>query len=178
MNAPSENGTGMLSIDELFKGRHFDRDIIILCVRWYLRFKLSFRDLVEMMAERGIDLAHTTIMRWIQRYVPEFEKRWNRFACKAGGSWRVDETYVKIKGGWTYLYRAVDSNGQTVDFLCAPSGTSLPRKLFFGGRLRASAASSRHYARWLSGFASSGQGVSRHTSTRLSNQDSIVEIPQ
>ena len=60
----------MLSIDELFKGRHFDREIIILCVRWYLRFKLSFRDLVEMMAERGIDLAHTTIMRWIQRTFP------------------------------------------------------------------------------------------------------------
>jgi len=79
----------MQSIDELFKGRHFEREIIILCVRWYLRFKLSFRDLVEMMAERGIDLAHTTIMRWIQRYVPEFEKRRNRFACKAGGSWRV-----------------------------------------------------------------------------------------
>ena len=98
----------MLSIDALFKGRHFDREIIILCVRWYLRFKLSFRDLVEMMAERGIELAHTTIMRWIQRYVPEFEKRWNRFACKAGRSWRVDETYVKIKGSWTYLYRAVD----------------------------------------------------------------------
>ena len=70
----------MLSIDDLFKGRHFDREIIILCVRWYLRFKLSFRDLVEMMVERGISLAHTTIMRWIQRYVPEFEKRWNRFA--------------------------------------------------------------------------------------------------
>jgi transposase-like protein len=108
----------MLSIDELFKGRHFDREIIILCVRWYLRFKLSFRDLVEMMAERGIDLAHTTIMRWIQHYVPEFEKRWNRFACKAGRSWRVDETYVKIKGRWTYLYRAVDSNGKTVSNTC------------------------------------------------------------
>ena len=66
----------MLSIDDLFKGRHFDREIIILCVRWYLRFKLSFRDLVEMIAERGISLAHTTIMRWIARYVPEFEKRW------------------------------------------------------------------------------------------------------
>jgi transposase-like protein len=85
----------MLSIDDLFKGRHFDREIIILCVRWYLRFKLSFRDLVEMMAERGIHLAHTTIMRWIARYVPEFEKRWNRFACRAGSSWRVDETYLR-----------------------------------------------------------------------------------
>ena len=76
----------MLSIEELFKGRHFDREIIILCVRWCLRFKLSFRDLVEMMAERGITLAHTTIMRWVQRYTPEFVKRWNRFACKAGRS--------------------------------------------------------------------------------------------
>ena len=77
----------MLSIDDLF--RHFDREIIILCVRWYLRFKLSFRDLVEMMVERGISLAHTTIMRWIQRYVPEFEKRWNRFDAEPalpGGS--------------------------------------------------------------------------------------------
>ena len=70
----------MLSVDELFKGRHFDREIIVLCVRWYLRYKLSFRDLVEMMAERGLSLAHTTIMRWIQRYVPEFEKRWSRFS--------------------------------------------------------------------------------------------------
>ena len=81
----------MLCIDDLFKGRHFDREIIILCVRWYLRFKLSFRDLVEMMAERGVSLALTTITRWIQRYVPEFEKRWNRFACRSGASWRVDE---------------------------------------------------------------------------------------
>ena len=79
----------MLSIDDLFKGRHFDQEIISLCVRWYLRFKLSFRDLVEMIAEPGISLAHTTIMRWNQRYVPEFEKRRNRSACRAGASWRV-----------------------------------------------------------------------------------------
>src|SRR5712672_4482880 len=65
---------------ELFEGRHFDREVIILCVRWYLRFKLSLRDLVEMMAERGLSMAHTTIMRWVQRYAPEFEKRWRRFA--------------------------------------------------------------------------------------------------
>ena len=76
----------MLDIDDLFKGRHFDREIIILCVRWYLRFKISFRDLVEMMAERGVSLAHTTIMRWIARYVLEFEKRWNRFAGRARAS--------------------------------------------------------------------------------------------
>src|ERR1700752_214204 len=91
------------SMDELFKGRHFEREIIVLCVRSYLRFKLSLRDLVEMMAERGLALAHTTIMRWVQRLVPEFEKRWNGFARKAGRSWRVDETYVKIRGRWAYL---------------------------------------------------------------------------
>ena len=72
------------SVQELFEGRHFDREVIILCVRWYLRFKLSLRDLVEMMAERGLSMAHTTILRWVQRYAPEFEKRWRRFARAVG----------------------------------------------------------------------------------------------
>jgi transposase-like protein len=100
----------------LFKGRHFDREIVVLCVRWYLSFKLSFRDLVAMMNERGVGLAHTTILRWVQHYTPEFEKRWKRYARTIGGSWRMDETYVKVRGEWVYLYRAVDKAGKTVDF--------------------------------------------------------------
>jgi transposase-like protein len=104
-------------VEALFKGRHFDGQIIILCVSWYTSFKLSLRDLVIMMADRGIRLTHTTILRWVQHYLPEFEKRWSRYARPVGGSWRMDETYVKVIGSWVYLYRAVDKAGRTVDFV-------------------------------------------------------------
>src|SRR5438046_1267505 len=79
-----------VSIEDLFKGRHFDRQIIVLCVSWYTSFKLSLRDLVIMMADRGISVTHTTILRWVQRYLPEFEKRWGRYARPLGGPWRTD----------------------------------------------------------------------------------------
>ena len=124
------------SAPELFKGRHFDQEIIVCCVRWYLTFKLSSRDLVQMMAERGIALAHTTIPRWVQRYVPDFEKRWKRYALPVGDSWRVDETYLKVRGQWVYLYRAVDKAGRTIDFLLSKRRDMDAAQRFFSGATR------------------------------------------
>jgi transposase-like protein len=146
-----------LGLDELFECRHFDREIIVLCVRWYLRFKLSFRDLVEMMAERGLSLVHTTIMRWVHHYAPEFERRWNRFARPTGSSWRVDETYVKIRGKWVYLYRAVDRDGRTVDFRLSTRRDVGAAKAFFRKAIESQGAAPQTIT--LDGYAASHRAV-------------------
>src|SRR5436305_12636138 len=103
----------------LFKGRHFE-PAIILCVRRYLRYALSLRNLEEIMAERKVAVDHVTIWRWIQSYSPELSRRCRHELRNTNGSWRVDETYLRVAGKWTYLYRAVDSTGDTIDLLLSP----------------------------------------------------------
>jgi putative transposase len=100
----------------VFKGRHFDRSVILLCVRWYLAYNLSLRNLDEMMAERGISVDHATIHRWAIHYSPELLERFNSRKRAITGKWHIDETYIKVRGHWRYLYRAIDSNGDTVEF--------------------------------------------------------------
>src|SRR6202171_5558544 len=119
-----------------FKGRHFEAEIIVLCVRWYLRFGLSFRNLEEMMAERNLHVDHVTIWRRVQRYAPELNRRCRQELSTTNGSWRVDETYLRVAGKWTYLYRAVDSTGATIDFLLSARRDAAAAKRFFQKALR------------------------------------------
>jgi transposase, IS6 family len=114
-----------------FKWRHFEAEIILLCMRWYLRYSLSYRDLEEMMLERGLHIDHTTIYRWVQRYAPELDKRCRPHLKACNDSWRVDETYMKVKKVWMYLYRAVDSEGNTLEFLLSPTRDAQAAKRFF-----------------------------------------------
>ena len=101
------------------------------CIRWYVTYRLSYRDLAAMMAERRITVSHTTVMRWVLRYVPEYESRWNRYARRVGSSWRMDETAVSVRGGLHYLYRAVDKQGNSVaSLLRADKGMDAARAFF------------------------------------------------
>lgn len=117
--------------DRIYCGRRFQTETIELCVRWYITYRLSYRDLAAMMAERGIVVSHTTIMRWVLRYVPEYERRWSRFAQPVNSSWRMDETAVRVRGGAHYLYRAVDKRGKSVgSLLCASRDMQSSRNFF------------------------------------------------
>jgi transposase, IS6 family len=121
-----------------FKWRHFQSEIILLCVRWYLRYPLSYRQLEEMMLERGLPVDHTTIYRWVQHDAPEIEKRCRPHLKTTTDSWRVDETYIQVKKEWVSLYRAVDSHGNTLDFGFSSTRDAKAAKHFFLKTLTAS----------------------------------------
>jgi putative transposase len=104
-----------------FKGSHFEKEIILWGIRWYVAYPISYRQLEEMMQERGVSVDHATLNRWVIKYALEFEKQFRRRQQPVGKSWRMDETYVRVKGQWKYLYRAVDKEGLTIDFLLTPN---------------------------------------------------------
>jgi len=120
-----------------FKWRHYEPTIILLCVRWYCRFQLSYRDVEEMMRERGLDVDHSTVFRWVQRYAPEINKRVRQHLKMSGASFRVDETYIKVGKTCKYLYRAVDKEGQTIEFMLSAKRDISAAKRFFKKMMRA-----------------------------------------
>ncbi|CDZ77287.1 hypothetical protein BN59_01570 [Legionella massiliensis] len=99
-----------------FKWRHFHGEVIMQCVRWYCKYGISYRDLEEMMKERGLEIAHTTVYRWVQHYAPELKKRLEWYKRRYSNRWHLDEIYIRVKGEWKYLYRAIDERGNTIDF--------------------------------------------------------------
>jgi putative transposase len=121
-----------------FKWRHFQKDIILLIVRWYLSYSLSYRNIEEMMNEREIAVDHSTINRWVIHYSPLLREAFRKNYKRAvGSSWRMDETYIKIKGTWHYLYRAVDKAGQTIDFMLSKNRDAAAAKAFFTKAIQA-----------------------------------------
>ena len=114
-----------------FKWKHYESDIILWAVRWYCRYPLSYKDLKEMAAERGLSIERSTICRWVHEYGAELAKRINLYLKVAGGSWRLDETYVKVKGVGHYLYRAIDKYGQTLDWMLSKRRNKVAAKKFF-----------------------------------------------
>ena len=120
-----------------FKWRHFEPEIILMCVRWYCRFQLSYRDLEEMMRERGLDVHHSTVWRWFQAYAPEINKRIRPHLKMSGASYRVDETYIKVGKSCKYLYRAVDKEGNTIEFMLSAKRDIFAAKRFFKKLMRA-----------------------------------------
>ena len=122
---------------EPFKWRHFQTEIILLNVRWYLKYPLSYRNLEDMMLERGLKVDHSTIGRWVLNYSPQIDEKTRRHLKLTNDSWRVDETYIKVKGKWKYLYRAVDSEGKTLDFMLSARRNKEAAKRFFKKVLKA-----------------------------------------
>jgi transposase-like protein len=120
----------------IFKRRRFPVEIILVCVRWYCKYGITYRDLAEMMQEREVEVDASTIFRWVQRYAPELEKRVRWYQGYRSGSWRVDETYVGVGGQWKYLFRAIDKHGQLIDFMLMDRRNTRAAYQFLGKALK------------------------------------------
>jgi len=120
------------------KGMRFPIDIILVCIRWYVAYPLSYRHLEEIMQERGVFVDHSSINRWAIRFLPLLEKVFRKHKRPVGGSWRMDETYIKVKGAWKYLYRAVDKEGKTIDFLLTARRDKASALRFFDKAMKSS----------------------------------------
>jgi len=119
-----------------FKGAHFPKEIILTGVRWYVAYPLSTRHVEELMQERGVSVDHSTMNRWVVRYSPQLEPTFHRRKRPVWLSWRMDETYIPVKGEWRYLYRAVDKHGQTIDFLLTEQRDEQAAKRFLTKAIR------------------------------------------
>ena len=126
----------MTKYSAIFKWRQSEPEIILCAVRWYLRYSLSLRNVEELLAERGLSVDHTTVWRWVQRFAPELEQRMRRHLKPTNKSWRLDETYIRVKGRWCYLYRAIDSAGTTIDFLLSALRNADAAKRLFRSALK------------------------------------------
>lgn len=144
--------------DAIYRRCRFSRETIETCVRWYVTYRLSCRDLVAMMAERGIRVSHSTILRWVFRYVPEYERRFNQCSRRVASSWRVAETYIRVGAEMMYLYRGVDKYGKTVASLLSPTRSIEAGMEFFR---RAAAAVAPRFSRkiTLDGYRASHQAL-------------------
>jgi transposase-like protein len=127
---PHRHGSAPLT-RSAFAGFCFPPEVIVLAVRWYLRFALSYRDIEELLAERGIEVDHTTVYRWVQRFTPLLAEAARPCRHAVGGRWRVDETYVKVAGRWRYVYRAIDQFGQVIDVYVSPRRDVRAARRFF-----------------------------------------------
>ena len=119
-----------------FKGAHFPKDIILMGVRWYVAYPLSYRHVDELLEKRGVPVDHGTIQLWAVKYSPPLEEAFHRRKRAVWISWRMDETYIKMKGQWRYLYRAVDKHGQTIDFLLTEERDERAAKRFLTKAIR------------------------------------------
>jgi transposase-like protein len=161
--------------DAINRRRRFKSEDIELCVRWYITYRLSYRDLVAMMAERGVIVTHTTVMRWVIHFVPEYIQRWERWVKPVGRSWRVDETYISVRDRKHYLHRAIDKSGKTVESMLSEARTIPAAQAFFRRVVRAAGSGWPEKITWTSITRATGR-CSSSVERMLGGNPSSCEI--